>query len=94
MSHMSSKENTPKTTAMEHSITLHFSPKRIKYTQAFEGMKNLHESKILNLNQNGTKIGEKYQRGNCTVERSGRKRYNFLRNEEINCKCPDESRLK
>lgn len=43
---------------MEHNITLNFSPKRIKYTQAFEKMENHLESKILNLNQNEPKIGE------------------------------------
>lgn len=49
---------------MEHNITLNFSPKRIKYNQAFEEMENHLESKILNLNQNEPKIGgEKKKRG-------------------------------
>lgn len=48
---------------MEHNITLNFSPKRIKYTQAFEEMENHLESKILNLNENGPKIGENKKRG-------------------------------
>lgn len=54
---MSSKEDTSQTTTMEENITLNFSPKKIKYTQAFEEMKNRFESKILNLNQNAPKIG-------------------------------------
>lgn len=79
---------------MEQNMTLNFSPKKVKYAQAFEEMKNRFESEILNLNQNGPKIGNNIKEVIELRKEVEEKGQIFFRNEEINCKCPRENRLK